>query len=347
MPPTTREKTKKKTSTGVSKSKVSKTHTPKSTKTNEQNLETLFKLIPTLEKIVENYSKKDGDIDNVSEDDDGQNLEQIRNHMDTKEHETTDGEDSDGDPGECKIIETENFLFTSAGVALDAHLSSKLKAKIVSGEFVEYKQLLPNINANKKKNIQLGDAAQKITLSFGEDDSSDILYKDWHKAHLIYSTVMIKHKKDFDLAVSLLKYTATITRMAEQGGDWYGYDKQFRMQNAGKPKAPWHQPNWELWQYSLTSKKPTPSTSSNNNNARSKKPPRSNVDQGAKGPGTGRGTCHAFNNTGNCRFGQGCRFRHVCGKCSGSHPGLKCNDPDKNAHRSGGGKQNSAGLVPQ
>lgn len=340
--PSTRNKTKAAAEAGAAapkskntKSKVVNTKNSKSTITKAKNrlsknkqvnhqgpLEDgdvqneLKEMLPLLRKMISNYEEKVSDSEKEEEMDFEQ---EIRKQMDPNESDS-DGNSENSEDGEsdCDIVDVEEpARFTSVGFALDSHVSTKLRAKIISGSYVDYKLLLPpNLNEQKKKNIRLGEKDQKITLSFEEEQNKELYLKDWHKSHAIFTTILVRHYKSYQLSLDLLKYASTITRLHAMGGDWSSYDKQFRLQLSCNNTLGWNNPNWELWQYSLSGR------NAKNPNA----PGSSRANLGPKkagGTGSGRRYCYAYNDK-SCSFGQACKFQHVCAVCRGSHPRFKC-----------------------
>ena len=110
-----------------------------------------------------------------------------------------------------------------------------------------------------------------------------------------------------------MKYCKIVRDLANKQGNWCWYDEQFRFLRQLEPKSyPWDQAHWELWFQSLPiSQHSTHLTSATTFN-------RSRTGGSAPFP---KGFCWKFNSGDLCG---GCKFKHSCHKCFGSHPGSEC-----------------------
>lgn len=256
---------------------------------------------------------------------------------DDESHDTISNEGSenaDSEIGSDSNTDDEKTVnFESSGVPLDAYLDNKIKGKILAGQFVEYRSLLSkNAPNDKSKKFRISEnGGEKLMLSFAgkmHDDSS-LRLSEWHKAHAIFSTVSIRHHKDYQLAIDLIKYGTLISRMADLGGDWANYDRNFRKMMAqasgSSARSKWSRPNWELWHSMVNSKK-----SGGVSSGTSSRTPQSYAKNYQRSDKTGNGKrripegfCFHYHRGAQC-FRKPCQFSHSCPECSGAHALYQC-----------------------
>ena len=208
---------------------------------------------------------------------------------------------------------------------LDARLSVKLKTKIVSGEYVNFGDLL---DPSKADQCKLAVKTDEDGATLVVKDPGTAHYKqsvksiqDWDSAFAIYSTVYCSaHPDQFP---QLLKYSETVKRIARQGGDWGHYDVSFRCQRQAMPSLPWDYFHSELYNVAMSH--------------------RSKLGQSqALGAGSFRklfipnGYCRRYHSTGQCSFGGACKYSHSCVRCQGNHAATKCNTKSRPRKTPGG-----------
>ena len=132
---------------------------------------------------------------------------------------------------------------------------------------------------------------------------------------------------------TLLKYYEVVRDVANKLGNWRYYDQQFCYLHQSNPdKFPWDRVMWELWNQAIhvTSKSPQ-------DNMRNEKP------QNRPFLSFPKGVCWKFHSS---EFCASCRFKHMCFKCSATHPANQCQAKPSVQHASliGEDRRGSASL---
>lgn len=361
MPPATRkqkatasEKTTNKSAKKVTKPRTKNRQAPKTkeaarnkTNVNENNhvngeaessnsaaavsIEQLLpKLVPVIKNLIKDSQKSDKSAsrsENASDDEQSSDDAEIEiddaNEAIRQELDPIDGEKT-SEFDNSETLEIDFVRFEPAGVPLDGYVDSKIKAKILSGQFIEYKTLLSENQTSGKRILAFENSEEGgENFCFKVPKSNLIIERlgEWHKCHDIFSTIMIRHKKDPQLAIDLIKYGTLISRLADQGGDWFNYDRQFRMLIATKTGgANWAVLNWELW-HSMVNKKPQYTRNQQKGSYRG-----GNSEAAAQSPGrVPAGYCYVFHRGSNCTQ-KPCSYKHECPNCGGgqNHPMSRC-----------------------
>ena len=214
----------------------------------------------------------------------------------------------------------------------------RLKTKIVSGEYVNFSDLLDPSKADQCKLAvkKDEDGATLVVKNPGTAHYKQSVksIQDWDSAFAIYSTVYCSaHHDQFP---QLLKYSETVKRIARQGADWGHYNVSFRCQRQAMPSLPWDYFHSEPYNVAMCQ--------------------RSKLGQSqALGAGSFRKLfipndyCWQYHSTGQCSFGGACKYSHSCIRCQGNHAATKCNTksrPRKSPGGSGGNHQTTVGTMP-
>lgn len=202
--------------------------------------------------------------------------------------------------------------------------------EIQSGEFFELSKLLP-------KNLSLYDEGDNLVLSLENSvvkvsrkskptaSTSITNIEQWTTAFTSYMSVLI-HKfptrsQELLQYASLIRYAARVHR----GLGWAIYDFKFRQKASVNKSLDWSLVDNQLW---LTIFTVSPAVLNEEYPLFSNGPQHSAYKKG----GDNRGTCNPYNRYGTCSRDP-CHFRHVCNKCSGSHPGCDCSAKQRSEQR--------------
>ena len=114
-------------------------------------------------------------------------------------------------------------------------------------------------------------------------------------------------------APALMKYCEIVRDLANKQGHLRWYDEQFRLLRQSEPKSfPWDNVHWELWFESLPISQSSACLTPANNSVKTRT---------AASMPFPKGFCWKF---ANGEFCGGCKFKHNCHKCSGSHRASEC-----------------------
>ena len=202
--------------------------------------------------------------------------------------------------------------------------------EIQSGEFFELSKLLP-------KNLSLYDEEDNLVLSLENSvvkvskkskltaSTSITNIEQWTTAFTTYMSVLI-HKfptrsQELLQYASLIRYAARVHR----GLGWAIYDFKFRQKASVNKSLDWSLVDNQLW---LTIFTVSPAVLNEEYPLFSNGPQHSVSRKG----GDNRGTCNPYNRYDTCSRDP-CYFRHVCNKCSGSHPGRDCSATQRSEQR--------------
>ena len=195
-------------------------------------------------------------------------------------------------------------VFVPSKLPLHAMVPLKKREQIWRGEFVELSTLQEEEPEEFMFNIRTG----KVSSNASKKKFLNI--EQWTDAFLVFSSVYrIKFPQE---AEALASYMSLIRRIANEGGGWYNYDRQFRRLKANSivGQYKWDQREDELFFLALNHvnrRQLFRSENRGNNNVKSDK---------AK-----HLSCFKYDKGRNC---SGCRYPHVCRECGGKHPVFKC-----------------------
>ena len=220
-----------------------------------------------------------------------------------------------GQSGESENPHLPNVDDGMFDLPLGATLSSKFKAKIVQGEYIDIAAILYptkddimiNLKPDSSATVSLAQNRRKTPLSIDQ----------WTSAMLTYAAVYLHpHPSQ---APALMKYIDFIRVMASQSpnGGWRTYDESFRRARQFNPVA-WDKPIINLYMGAMFG-----------SHAQQNQPAATKPFRGPKGPFIPRGYCFKYN-LGKCDDKR-CKFKHLCNKCQSTHPSTSCS---KNNSRS-------------
>ena len=199
--------------------------------------------------------------------------------------------------------------------------------QIQSGEFFDLSKLLPSDfpAADDGEPVVLTLKNSIIRVKKSNHPTQKITnIEQWTTAFTTYMGVLTS--KFPGRSQELLQYMSLIRHAAQthKGLGWCIYDHKFRRKAALNAALKWSEIDQQLWlciftvspeilrrEYPLFSNGPRPTTSSG----------------AVRG-----GICHEYNRKDECKYTQ-CSCRHVCNRCSGSHPGYQCSQrPPEHDH---------------
>ena len=205
---------------------------------------------------------------------------------------------------------------------------------IQSGEFFDLSKLLPkNLSLHDEDDnlvLSLENSVVKVSKKSKPTASTSITdIEQWTTAFTSYMSVLIDkfptRSQELLQYVSLIRYAARV----HKGLGWASYDFKFRQKASVNKSINWSVVDTQLW---LTISTVSPAILKEEYPLFSNGPQRSVSSTG----GANRGTCNFYNMSGTCNSDP-CYFRHVCNKCSGSHPRVDCpTHPVRQPEREGG-----------
>ena len=205
---------------------------------------------------------------------------------------------------------------------LDEGVPQKLKAAIVGGEYVELTKLDKELYNEVAYNIKVGESDEDVSLQLAkkkEPKSKIVTFNQW--LDLFYKFMYIHMSSLPHQAAQLLTHSYTVRAIYKKGGDWLGYDKEFRKRKARLGLA------WDsVCQLSYanaviknsnytagTTDKPVSSFSTSNQPFR--------TSSSASVP---TGYCFRYHTAREGCPSNPCRWKHQCYHCHGSHKQSAC-----------------------
>ena len=236
------------------------------------------------------------------------------------------------DPGQDSQVPKQ--IFSSIAVSLSSRVSSKIKAKIWSHEYINFGTLLSLSPNNQKYSITVASTDSEssrphLTLEPSQPAKKVQSITQWLSAFNIF--VAIYAEKQATHTPKLMKYCEIVRDTAAKPGDWLYYDEQFRFIRQSAPNQyPWDAIHWELWLKAVTNFRPKPQFPSDKGHLRTR--PQSFP----------KGTCWRFQAGRLCN---GCGFDHICFKCGSPHPATQCSSSQQ--HKGNAIKVSSTIPAPQ
>ncbi|XP_033756227.1 uncharacterized protein LOC117338971 [Pecten maximus] len=205
--------------------------------------------------------------------------------------------------------------YSSISRPLDVHIDAKVKAKIMSHEFIEFGSLLSTSSHPDQFRIQLN--GDNISLVPNTKTFQIKSIEQWVQAFHVFVSVYIQAHPS--KTVNLMKYADTIQTLARRSGFAAAmfYDTNFRKWLQVNSVMPWDELNNELYMHALG----IGLRSSQKGNAQQSFP-------GNKPNKFPKGKCWDFLKTGSCSRGAQCKFTHTCPKCGGQHSLQQCKKND-------------------
>lgn len=195
---------------------------------------------------------------------------------------------------------------------LGLHLKQEVRDKLWKGEYFDIFSLLPlekfNLDRVKPDDSKKEDEEKRRYRLIPRT------FTNWLQAFAIMASVIGEKQREHCSALFCYQDAIGEAYRVYGGTAWLRYDEQFRQRRAIRPALRWDHKDISLWMRLMTT-------------ARA---PKQFFPGGTGGPstqghtvGNKKGVCWQYN-TGTCRFGASCKYKHECSGCGGSHPGSRC-----------------------
>ena len=225
-------------------------------------------------------------------------------------------------------------------------LPKKLLTKIRNWEYIELADLLPAPHSAGDP-YGNGPPAARFPLFPGcevvrHKRRQITSISQWTQAFTIYTAALVS--VHLSATLELLAYMLTIIRASQQydGLCWRSYDTNYRIAAAASGNRSWSKLDTDLFTRFFTGRARTVNpctvcdalTHTSTDCPEAPAQPKRDETRPVTGPHPKRrrpfaktwaaDVCAEFNSKGVCSFGARCRYRHVCGECSGSHAARSC-----------------------
>ena len=135
-------------------------------------------------------------------------------------------------------------------LSINTHVTTKVRTKVWSDEFVDMFSLLPEVTLSQTEMALTvhvrGDNGEPTVCVIPRSKPEVRTFYMWSKAFYIFSSVyLLKHGNLMD-APKLLQYRHVIQNLFERSGDWRGYVESFRSLRSVEGWA-WDQMHSQLW----------------------------------------------------------------------------------------------------
>ena len=228
--------------------------------------------------------------------------------------------------------------FHSIAISLGSRVPDKIKHKIWADQYIELGLLLSSFMivpakyaVSVCKDSDHDNGLGRLSLEPVHKPKRIASFGQWASAFNTF--VAVYTVSSLASAPALMKYCEIVRDLANKQGNWRWYDEQFRFLCQSEPKSfPWDNVHWELWFQSLPISQSSARLTPANN------PVKSRTAISAPFP---RGFCWKF---ASGEFCGGCKFKHSCHKCSGSHRASECTSSNfrTKPQRPVGGKTDAA-----
>ena len=227
-------------------------------------------------------------------------------------------------------------------------IPKKVHEKIVNWEYVKLAELRP---AGTLDTLNRETEAQKYIIMPGLEitRANHKPIKDistWVQCFAVYLAALCQQHPS--AIQEMLAYMLIIIRAAQEFEDqvWRSYDKTFREKAAATGNKKWSEIDTHIYNQLFTGHarkvaicKHCNATNHSSDHCPSKTHKRTHEDSDDNPPmtkrivpgsvaaagGQGRNDiCYLFNRSGSCRYGDLCRYRHMCSSCLGRHPRIMC-----------------------
>ncbi|XP_021341684.1 uncharacterized protein LOC110442413 [Mizuhopecten yessoensis] len=198
---------------------------------------------------------------------------------------------------------------------LDMHIDTKLKAKILAGEYIDFGLLLQKSSDSDHFKIQFHN--NELALVPKQKSSQIKSVEQWLSAFHIFVSIYVQSHPQ---AISaLMKYADTVQTLSRRSGiaAALNYDCNFRRWHQLFPQTSWGNVHSEF--YLEATAIGLRSTSRPNSFQQPFQQPFH-----SKSTSWPKGVCWPFNKSGSCRKGPRCKFPHVCSNCGGGHSFRQC-----------------------
>jgi hypothetical protein len=215
---------------------------------------------------------------------------------------------------------------------LDEGVPPKVKASIVSGEYIELTKLDKDLYNEVEYNIKVGECDDDVSLQLAkkkEPKSKITTFDQW--LDLFYKFMFIYMSHVPHEAAQLLTHSYTVRSIYKKGGDWLGYDREFRKRKA-RLNLSWDsvcQLSYAnaLTKHSFPSSKPTLSTS------RFNQPFRAGTKMSVP-----QGYCFRYHKSKEGCRDNNCKWKHQCYLCKGHHKQSACTNSQSASRQNSSGK---------
>ena len=226
-----------------------------------------------------------------------------------------------------------------------AALPKKTVEKILADEYVYFSEF-PPAKGKSRALPQLQDG-QIVVVQLADLMQARNLIPDlatWTQCFSLFVAAMAPHKPRW--VPELMAYQTIITKasMRYKWPSWVIYDQSFRQDLEGNPEQSWGKVDPSAYALCFTGQAKSDqnwcancktidhASSSCPNRMCTNAPNAKRLWSAAFTPPQGSKeqaeVCRKFNKfNGDCKFGKGCRFKHVCSSCGDPHPATKCKGP--------------------
>ena len=201
--------------------------------------------------------------------------------------------------------------FLPAGTTLE----SKIKRRIVSGEYVDLSTL-----QHKNEPTQQFFNGQLNISALHSKPRQPATFVEWMRLFLVYASIYGSSHPD--QAVPMMSYILRIHGLYARTPvtyAWRAYDEEFRRIRAHCPTLAWHYIHQNILSVVEENLNVQNMTYKRKNNTAGK-------GEGSKpgGKGTKQGCCYAYNDISKICSRPKCSFLHRCQACLGAHPVYQC-----------------------
>jgi len=242
-----------------------------------------------------------------------------------KSSSDSENDDDDGLPSEEEGTQSR----PSFGYKIGETVSKKLRKKILSHQFVELIELLPQ--AESSKSLVLTTTNSNSVKLARKTTTKHITLEQWNEAFLIYMATYVDSAKTAKekgaLIKDMLTYYRDINTMAKKHYMWRDYDRTFRKDRA----AHRHPATFDTIRHDLMLDARTTRNDSSANQSQNR-PFRQKGTGNRPAAATSHiptGYCINFHLPDRRCHRQPCKFKHNCPNCNNFHPSFLCNSNNK------------------
>jgi hypothetical protein len=217
----------------------------------------------------------------------------------------------------------------SFGYKIGETVSKKLRKKILSHQFIELVELLPQ--AESSKSLVLTTSNSNSVKLARRTTTKHITLDQWNEAFLIYMATYVDSaktaKKKGALIKEMLTYYRDINTMAKKHYMWRDYDRTFRKDRAAhRHPATFDTIRHDLMLDARTTRNDSSANQSQNRPFRQKGTGNRSAGATSHIP---TGYCINFHLQDRRCHRQPCKFKHNCPNCNNFHPSFMCNSNNK------------------
>ena len=225
--------------------------------------------------------------------------------------------------GTSRNSTTSNFITTAAPVGF--HLKPAVRADIINGVHVDFKNLLPLATP---ASTPLSFKAGGKTITISDEDKTGkppISFIDWCRAWNIFSSILGAHSNIQDINELLAKHFETVLDLHRKNHWWRYYDNRVReLIAAGFTQ--WGNLHLPTYLEATTQPRlvpPTVQIQPTVSHQQNSSQPKTEAVSSERLPFIPQSFCQNFHKGLNCKFNP-CRFKHVCFQCNQNHPIFSC-----------------------